>query len=246
MARPSSEAEVGVAEAERPIVVGVLRDFGGRIGREVDQDFLRHEEDADCVAIALDVERSVLGEELGEIERRQIARRIIEEHIFGARVRRIDRSGVRASVPAVDRAVVLHARIGAPPRGLGQQVPQLFGVQCFDDFAGGARVRLPHSARERGTHELVGDPDGVVRILSTDRVVGVTVEVGGVARLDEGLRFLLFAYFPGDEVDDLGVVHVEADHLRRSARGPTRLGRTRRAVEYFEEAHETRARAAPR
>jgi hypothetical protein len=32
-------------------------------------------------------------------------------------------------VPRVDRAVVLHARVGAPPRGVRDVVPQLAGVE---------------------------------------------------------------------------------------------------------------------
>jgi hypothetical protein len=60
------------------------------------------------------------------------------------------------------------------------------------------------------------------------------------------LRLLLLADLPLDEVDDLGVVHVETDHLRGAPRGAARLGRARGAVEHLEEAHEARARAAAR
>ena len=57
---------------------------------------------------------------------------------------------------------------------------------------------------------------------------------------------LLLAHLPVDEVDDLGVVHVEADHLGGAARGAAALGRARGAVEHLEEAHEAARRAAAR
>src|SRR5262249_53358638 len=49
-----------------------------------------------------------------------------------------------------------------------------------------------------------------------------------------------------DEVGDLGVIHVEADHLRRTPRRTAALRRAGRAVEDLEEAHEAGARAAAR
>jgi hypothetical protein len=73
-------------------------------------------------------------------------------------------------------------------------------------------------------HELVGHADRVVGVLAGDGVVRLAVEVGGVARGDERHGLLLLAHLPLDEVDDLGVVHVEADHLGRAARGAARLG----------------------
>ena len=75
---------------------------------------------------------------------------------------------------------------------------------------------------ERRAHELVGDADGVVGVLPADGVVRVAVEVARVARRDERLGLLLLADLPVDEVDDLGVVHVEADHLGGAPRGAAR------------------------
>jgi hypothetical protein len=45
---------------------------------------LRGEEDVDGVTITRDVELALLVEELGQIERRQIAGRVIEEHVLAA------------------------------------------------------------------------------------------------------------------------------------------------------------------
>src|SRR5258705_418409 len=65
-----------------------------------------------------------------------------------------------------------------------------------------------------GGHELVGDADGVVGVLEEDGAVGFGVGAGAVvAGLDEGPCLLLLADLAVDEVDDVGVVDVEDDHL---------------------------------
>ena len=46
-------------------------------------------------------------------------------------------------------------------------------------------------------------------------MIRLAVEVGAIARGDERVSLLLLTNLPSDKVDDLGVVDVEADHLRR-------------------------------
>ena len=75
-------AEVGVAKAERPVVVGVLGDPLRRVGGEADHDLLRQEEHAVGVAVAVDVEAAVLAVELHQIDRGQVAGRVVEERKF--------------------------------------------------------------------------------------------------------------------------------------------------------------------
>ena len=78
-----------------------------------------------------DVELAVLPDELHQVDRRQVARRVVEEHVLGARIARVDAIGVRAGVPLVDRRVELHARVAADVRALGDQphqVARLVGV----------------------------------------------------------------------------------------------------------------------
>ena len=58
------------------------------------------------------------------------------------------------------------------------------------------------------------------------------------------MSLLLLFDLPVDEVEDLRVVHVEADHLRGAPRGAARLGRACRAIEDLEEAHEPARRSA--
>src|SRR5687768_5502767 len=84
------------------------------------------------MAEGLDVELASLHvEELEQIERRQVAGRVVEEHVFGAGVAGVDAPGLGAGVPVVDRGVELKTRIGALPgrfRDLSPQVARLDGL----------------------------------------------------------------------------------------------------------------------
>src|SRR5665811_1730599 len=72
----------------------------------------------DGVLVALDIETAVLLAELHQIERSEVTGRVVEEHIFRARVRRLDLAGSRAGMPVIDGAVELDARVGAGPGGV--------------------------------------------------------------------------------------------------------------------------------
>ena len=61
-------AEVGVAEAERAVVVRVLGDLLGGVAGGVDDDFHRGGDDADGVAVGGDIELAAGGEELHQVE----------------------------------------------------------------------------------------------------------------------------------------------------------------------------------
>ena len=121
-------------------------------------------------------------------KRRQIAGRVVEEHVLRARVGRVDPPCGRAGVPVVDRRIVLDAGIGAGPGGRRHLAPELLGLEGLGDLAVGAAHQLPVALLQHGLHELVADPDRVVRVLARDGEVGVAVPVGGVGRdLDPGI-----------------------------------------------------------
>src|SRR5262249_16713724 len=145
-----------------------------------------------------------------------------------------------------DRRLVLDARIGAGPRRFGDVAPEVARAERLDHLARGTRTSLPRRLGGDGAHEVVAHADGVVRVLAADRMVGIAVEVRRIARSDERKRFLLLADLPPDEIDDLWVIHVEANHLRGSARGSAALRRAGSAIEHLEEAHQARARPAAR
>jgi len=97
-----------------------------------DQDLLRQEDDVDRVLDRLHVELAVLTAELHQVERCEVASRIVDRHVLRARVGRVDPPGIRQRVPRVDRRVVLHARVGALPRrrrDLPEQVARVDRVE---------------------------------------------------------------------------------------------------------------------
>ena len=118
-------AEVGVAEAELAEARALRADLLGRVARRADDDLLREEDDVDRVLEVVDVEAAVRAAELHQVDRGQVAGRVVDVHVLGARVRRVDPPRLGAGVPAVDDRVVLDARIGAAPGRVGDLVDQL-------------------------------------------------------------------------------------------------------------------------
>ncbi len=79
--------EVGVAEPERSVVVRPLGDFFGREVSHCYRDFQHDRPQPDGVLVSLDIEGlSRVVVELDEVEAGQIAGRVVEEHVLGARV----------------------------------------------------------------------------------------------------------------------------------------------------------------
>ena len=66
--------------------MAVAGDVGGRIAGVIDQNFLGDEEDAARGLEPLDVERAIVAAELHQVDARQVAGRVVEEHVLGARV----------------------------------------------------------------------------------------------------------------------------------------------------------------
>ena len=92
--------------------------------------------------------------------------------------------------------------------------------------------------------ELVGDADGVVGVLAGDGGVGLAVEIAGIAGRDQRGDLLLLVRFPVDELLDVGVIEIEADHLGGAAGGAAALDRAGGAVADPEEAHQAGRGAA--
>ena len=222
----------------------ILGDHLRRIAGVVDQDFLRGDEHIDRVTIGFHVERAV-GRELQQIQAGQVAGGVIEEHVLGARVAGVDASRVLRGVPAVDRGVVLHAGIAAAPGGVGDLVEQVFGFEVLHGASvlDGARGEV--RVAQDGVHEVVGDADGVVGVLEEDGRVGIGVGRRAVVSGDDeraGLGF--FFRLALDEVNDIGMVHVEDDHLGGATRLAAGLDDAGEGVKAFHEAERTAGGAA--
>ena len=114
-------AEVGVAEAERAVVVRALRDLLGRVAtRSRPGSPAPGRRRGSRGGSPRRRTRRPSPQELHQVDRREVAGRVVEEHVLGARVRRVDavRSPCRCA-SCLDGVVVLHAGVGAaatPPR----------------------------------------------------------------------------------------------------------------------------------
>ena len=84
--RHQQRAEVGVSEAQRTEVVGILGNARGGISGIVNQNFLRGDGDIHGVAESVDIEYSMRSEELHQVDRRQVAGGVVEEHVLRARI----------------------------------------------------------------------------------------------------------------------------------------------------------------
>src|SRR5207244_10165060 len=103
------------AEAQRPKRMRVLADGRSGVGGVGDEDLLTGEADVNGVLEALHVERPLVGLELHQVERQQVARRVVEEHELRTRVGGVDPACVGDDVPVLDRAVELDSRATAGP-----------------------------------------------------------------------------------------------------------------------------------
>ncbi len=150
-------ADIGVAEAERPVAVGELRDLLRRELRHHHGDLEHHRPEAVEVLERLGVE--ALGLPVvhrQQVRRREIAGGVVEEHVLGARIRGPDPPARRAGVPVVHRRVEVQARIRRGPGGLADPLPQVTGLEGLGDLPGGAGGELPVGIRLDGAQEVVG------------------------------------------------------------------------------------------
>src|SRR4029453_15078667 len=111
------------------------------------------------------VERAVVLQELHEVERREVAGAVVEAHVLRARVRRVDPPGLGVGVPVVDRGVVLDARVGALPGGLGDLAEQGLRVDRVDDRAVDAGPQPELRAVLHRAHELAARGHRVMAFL---------------------------------------------------------------------------------
>ena len=189
--------------------------------------------------------KSAVGRELQQVQAGQVAGGVVEEHVFRARIAGIDAGRVLRSVPAIDRGVVLHAGIAAAPGGVGNLVEQVFRFETLHgasvaDGAGGETV-FAHD----GVHEVIGHADGVVGVLEEDGRVGIGVgRRPVVSRSDQGVCLGFFFRLALDEVDDIGMVDIEDDHLGGAASLAARLDDAGEGVKALHEAERTAGGAA--
>ena len=250
-------AEVGISKTRRAIAPREIRDFLRRKCCHQHADFKHDRPEFNRVLVAFDIKASRLRVvELDQVDRREIARGVVEEHVLRAGIARVDASAFWAGVPRVDRAVVLHARISATPRREVDLVPKFVRRNGLGHRAINATHEVPVTVAIKRIEEAVGDTHRVVRVLTTHRRVCLAVEVVVELEIEllrelllivtkhlhafnERCHFDLFTDFPIHEMLDVWVIEIEANHLGCASRRATRLDRRRCAVTDLEEAHET-------
>ena len=184
-------ADIGVAEAERAVLVGKPRDLLRRELRHHHRDLEHDGPQPDGVLVAGDVERAVLVAVGQQVDRGQVAGRVVEEHVFRARVGGPDGAGGDAGVPVVHRGVEMQARIGRGPGGVADLLPQVAGLERLRHLAGEAAVEVPVAVGLDGAQEVVLERDGVVGVLAGDGEIGLRIPVGVVGlELDRGVALL--------------------------------------------------------
>ena len=242
--RHEERAQVRVAQTERPVVMAVPLDRRRGIGRVIDDDFLGQDHGLDAVLVSVGVEALVRAQEFHEVQGGEIARGVVQVHVFRAWVRSVDTSAVWNCMPIVDRGVELDAGVAALVRRLGDHAHEVARPVGVDDLAIRDRLGRPGGVFFERVHELVGHADGVVGVLEEDRGVGGTVERGIVARVDQRPGFLLLLGLALDVFHDVRVIDVQDHHLRGPARAASGLDDAGERVEPLHEGNRPRGRAA--
>ena len=197
--------------------MAVGRDPRRRIAGVIDEEILGNEHQPAGRLEPLVIERAVLPAELHQVDARQVARRVVDEHVLRTGVRSVDPSGIGAGVPVIDRRVVLHPGIAAEPGRLGDLVHHLPGAVTgtFTIFVGHP-TRGPVAVSLDGLHEVVGQADREIGVLEQHGAVGL---VRIVSVLDQHPGLLFLAILALDELEDVGMPDLQRLHLG----GPTRL-----------------------
>ena len=206
--RHQQRAQVSVSQAQRPEIVRILGDLLGRVAGVIDNDLLRHNHGVHRVAERFHVELPVRPHELHQVQRGQVARRIVHEHVLRTGVRSVDPRRVLARIPAVHRGIELHAGVAALVRRFGDLPHHVARLAPLHGLAGRNRARPPVAVRHGGFHEIVGGAHRVVGILEKDGAVSFAVKRRIVARFHQRVGLLLFLGLAPDEVLHVGVVGV--------------------------------------
>ena len=155
-------ADIGKAQAERPVLIGELGDFPGGELRHQHADFQNHGPQPHRMLVSLDVKlRRFRIAELQKVERGEIAGRIIKEHVFRAGVGGADVARCRAGVPVIDRGVILDAGISRGPGRMADLVPKVAGLQGLGHLARHAGIEVPGAIGFNRAQERIGDAHGL-------------------------------------------------------------------------------------
>ncbi len=147
-------------------------------------------------------------------------------------------------MPAIDGRVVLHAGIAALPGGFGHFAHQIASAEFLHGLSVVHVAGPPIAVLFHGAHEVVGHAHRVVGVLEENGGIGLAVDRGVIALLDQHLGLALLLHFGLDEFLDVRVIHIQNHHLRGAARLSAALDYSGERVEALHEAHRARSDAA--
>ena len=131
------------------------------------------------------------------------------------------------------------------PGGVGDLAQQLARVKVCDGAAVFHRAGGKIAIAQHGVHEVVGNAHRVVGVLEEDGRVGFAVGAAAVVSgFDQRPGLGLFLLLALDELDDVGMVDVEDDHLGGAARLAAGLDDAGEGVEALHEAKRAAGGAA--
>ena len=175
-------ADIGEAEAQRAELVGELGDRLARGTAPSSRRFRARRSRAGRDAHR-PRRRTMLGR--GVVEREQVgggevARRVVQEHVFRARIGGADVAGRLAGVPVVHGGVEVQAGIGRGPGGVADLFPEVAGLQRLRHLLVGAADQVPVAVGFDRAQEIVLQRDRVVGVLAGDGEIGFRIPVGVV------------------------------------------------------------------
>jgi len=133
-------------------------DFFRGITGVVDENILGDDEKTDGMPEFFSVKSARIIDKFHQIERGQITGAVINKHVFRTWIAGIDPPAVDAGMPAIDRGIVLQARIAADMRSFSNQAQQIAGIVRVNHLPVRNSMRLPVGIVLYGSHELIGDP----------------------------------------------------------------------------------------
>ena len=214
--RHQQAADVRITKTERAVLV---REFGDRLGRKLrhhHRDFQHDGPQPAQMLIGVDVETSCLRVvERQQVRRREVTRRIVQEHVFRTWVRRADVAAGLAGVPVVHRGVEVQAGIGGGPCGVTDLFPQIARLEGLHHLLVGASDKIPVAVGFHRAQEIVLERHRVVGVLARNGEVRLGIPVG-VVHIERNIRVALLGELH-HALDEIVLHHGAARELDLAA-----------------------------
>ena len=181
-----------------------------------------------------------------QIQTDQVAGRIVQKHVFAARIRCINAVCILRCVPAIDGGIVLHARIAALPGGFRNGTHHFASFVTLHRLVGTACTGPPIGIFSNSLHELIADTHRVIGVLEKDGTVRFAVNGAIVAIVNQDVSLLFFLSFAPDKVHHIGMIHIKDNHLGCATGFATGLDHASKGIKSSHEAERATSPTATR